>query len=283
MQQSHRIKKLDSFRAGKVNILICTDVASRGLDIPEVEVVINIHCPKDIDTLIHRSGRTARMGKSGQSIIIADGEDRKRLTKYKKDFGFDKIKNIQVPLSKLDPLRPNIERMKILEKAEFKTASENRDSKWKHKMAEDIGLEETDEEEQEEKADIRNAKKKEIQSKKDNIRQNLSERDFQRYTLKKKNVYLSLEEIKTISEQLKDLKKEKPEELREHSKFMDVEFEKPLKYKVKPARDPSTKIRFKGGGQNFITGPFGYGDRNLTKRKPSGKSKSRSQKRFKRR
>ena len=65
IQQNLRIKKLDSFRDGKSSIMICTDVGSRGLDIPEVEVVISIHCPKDIDTLVHRSGRTARMGKMG--------------------------------------------------------------------------------------------------------------------------------------------------------------------------------------------------------------------------
>lgn len=281
MQQNHRIKKLDNFREGKVNILICTDVASRGLDIPEVEVVINIHCPKDIDTLVHRSGRTARMGKSGKSIIIADGDDRKRLTKYKKDFGFDKMKNITVPISLLDPLMPNIERMKALEKAEFKNNAESRDNKWKHKVAEQIGIEASEDEKEEEQVTAK--KKEEIKSKKENIKQNLSTRGTLQYNYQRKNVYLSLEEIKKISEELNKLKAESTVPLREQSRTLDTPQDKPLKYIVKPARDPSRRRRRKSPGSSFITGPFGIAERNLTKRKPSIKQKSGSQKKYKRR
>ncbi len=70
LQQNLRIKKLDNFRQGKTNVLICTDVGSRGIDIPEVGVVLHVHCPKDIDTLVHRCGRTARMGKEGNFRLI---------------------------------------------------------------------------------------------------------------------------------------------------------------------------------------------------------------------
>ena len=65
MQQRQRLKKLDKFKSRKVNILVCTDVAARGLDIPLVENVVHYQIPKNIDTYIHRSGRTARIGHEG--------------------------------------------------------------------------------------------------------------------------------------------------------------------------------------------------------------------------
>ena len=58
------------FREGKFQVLVATDVASRGLDIPEVELVIQLDPPKDTESYIHRSGRTARAGRSGTCITF---------------------------------------------------------------------------------------------------------------------------------------------------------------------------------------------------------------------
>ncbi|KAJ2853939.1 hypothetical protein J3B02_002911 [Coemansia erecta] len=66
--QSQREQTLQGFRNGTVRVLICTDVAARGLDIPEVDLVINVSPPKDAETFIHRSGRTGRAGRSGVCI-----------------------------------------------------------------------------------------------------------------------------------------------------------------------------------------------------------------------
>lgn len=79
------MKKIDQFRERKVYVMICTDLASRGIDIPEVDLVVHYHLPKDIDTFIHRCGRTARLGREGKCILIADGEDLGRFKKYKAD------------------------------------------------------------------------------------------------------------------------------------------------------------------------------------------------------
>jgi len=68
--QNQREQTLKGFREGKFSILIATDVAARGLDVPEVELVIQLEPPKDVETFIHRSGRTARAGKSGVCIIF---------------------------------------------------------------------------------------------------------------------------------------------------------------------------------------------------------------------
>ncbi|MEK7106215.1 MAG: DEAD/DEAH box helicase [Patescibacteria group bacterium] len=65
-----RIRILDSFKQDKINILIATDVAARGLDIPDVTHVINFDVPQTYDTYIHRIGRTGRAGKKGTALTF---------------------------------------------------------------------------------------------------------------------------------------------------------------------------------------------------------------------
>ena len=62
------------FKDGKINILIATDVASRGLDVKDIEFVINYDLPKLIEDYVHRIGRTGRAGKTGTAIsfYVAD-------------------------------------------------------------------------------------------------------------------------------------------------------------------------------------------------------------------
>lgn len=68
--QNQREVTIKRFKEGKFQVLVATDVASRGLDIPNVDLVIQIEPPKDTETYIHRSGRTARAGKSGTCITF---------------------------------------------------------------------------------------------------------------------------------------------------------------------------------------------------------------------
>ncbi|XP_042986189.1 DEAD-box ATP-dependent RNA helicase 10-like isoform X2 [Carya illinoinensis] len=70
MTQSKRLGALRRFKAGECNILVCTDVASRGLDIPSVDMVINYDIPENPKDYIHRVGRTARAGRSGVAISL---------------------------------------------------------------------------------------------------------------------------------------------------------------------------------------------------------------------
>jgi ATP-dependent RNA helicase RhlE len=65
-----RIRILDSFKQDKINILIATDVAARGLDIPDVTHVINYDVPQTYDTYVHRIGRTGRSGKKGSALTF---------------------------------------------------------------------------------------------------------------------------------------------------------------------------------------------------------------------
>ncbi|KAL8972962.1 MAG: hypothetical protein Q9183_000263 [Haloplaca sp. 2 TL-2023] len=76
LSQSARLGALGKFRAREsVNILIATDVAARGLDIPSVDVVLNFDLPPDSKTYIHRVGRTARAGKSGKALSLVTQYD----------------------------------------------------------------------------------------------------------------------------------------------------------------------------------------------------------------
>jgi ATP-dependent RNA helicase RhlE len=68
-----RLRILDSFREGKINVLIATDVAARGLDIPDVTHVINYDVPQTYDTYVHRIGRTGRSGKKGTALTFVPG------------------------------------------------------------------------------------------------------------------------------------------------------------------------------------------------------------------
>lgn len=58
-------------------ILVCTDVAARGLDIPNVQNVVHYQCPFNAEVYVHRSGRTARIGKSGEALALLAAEDEK--------------------------------------------------------------------------------------------------------------------------------------------------------------------------------------------------------------
>lgn len=75
LPQRERIDNLARFRASAARILVATDVAARGLDIPEVSLVINYDIPRDPDDYIHRVGRTARAGRSGEAVTFVGQRD----------------------------------------------------------------------------------------------------------------------------------------------------------------------------------------------------------------
>ena len=75
MSQPKRLGALNKFKSGERNILVATDVASRGLDIPSVDVVINYDVPANSKDYVHRVGRTARAGRSGRSVTLVTQYD----------------------------------------------------------------------------------------------------------------------------------------------------------------------------------------------------------------
>ena len=76
MDMNSRLRSLESFKNGNVNLMVASDVASRGLDIPEVSYVINFDMPNNIDQYVHRIGRTGRVGNKGSSLTLLSEYDR---------------------------------------------------------------------------------------------------------------------------------------------------------------------------------------------------------------
>ena len=73
--QVQREKALKAFRTGKIDVLVATDVAARGIDIDDVTHVINYQCPEDEKTYVHRIGRTGRAGRTGIAVTLVDWDD----------------------------------------------------------------------------------------------------------------------------------------------------------------------------------------------------------------
>jgi len=79
--QHDRDRTMNAFREKKVNLLICTDVASRGLDVKELTHVINYSIPREMDVYVHRIGRTARSGKAGLAISLVSPTNRHMISR----------------------------------------------------------------------------------------------------------------------------------------------------------------------------------------------------------
>ena len=87
MDQSNRLKELDRFKAGEINILVASDVAARGLDIKGVSHVFNFDVPSNPEDYVHRIGRTGRAGSEGRALTLATPEDARYLANIVKLIG----------------------------------------------------------------------------------------------------------------------------------------------------------------------------------------------------
>ncbi|HEX9066482.1 MAG TPA: DEAD/DEAH box helicase [Streptosporangiaceae bacterium] len=76
--QSQRERALRAFRSGKIDVLVATDVAARGLDVDDVTHVVNNECPEDEKAYLHRIGRTGRAGRTGVAVTFVDWQDMAR-------------------------------------------------------------------------------------------------------------------------------------------------------------------------------------------------------------
>ncbi|KAJ3540064.1 hypothetical protein NM208_g5231 [Fusarium decemcellulare] len=76
LRQEQRTKSLEAFKSGATPVLVATDVAARGLDIPDVKLVINVTFPLTIEDYVHRIGRTGRAGKTGEAVTLFTIQDK---------------------------------------------------------------------------------------------------------------------------------------------------------------------------------------------------------------
>ena len=77
--QNQRTRALQGFKSGKVRVLVATDIASRGIDVPDVDLVVNMELPVETEIYVHRIGRTARAGESGAALSFVAPEERNLL------------------------------------------------------------------------------------------------------------------------------------------------------------------------------------------------------------
>jgi superfamily II DNA/RNA helicase len=89
LSQRERDKTLADFRSGKIQFLIATNVASRGLDITDLPFVLNYDIPEDADTYVHRVGRTARAGREGTAITLVGEWDLAAWDQIRKEVGVE--------------------------------------------------------------------------------------------------------------------------------------------------------------------------------------------------
>jgi ATP-dependent RNA helicase DeaD len=99
MKQSQRDIVMKKFRTGKTNILIATDVAARGIDVDDIEVVFNYDIPTDEEYYVHRIGRTGRAGKEGKAITFVSSKEMYKLKQIEK-YTNTKMQEYDVPTAK---------------------------------------------------------------------------------------------------------------------------------------------------------------------------------------
>ncbi|MBP2340956.1 superfamily II DNA/RNA helicase [Saccharothrix coeruleofusca] len=93
--QGAREQALRAFRSGKIDVLVATDVAARGIDVEGVTHVINYQCPEDEKTYVHRIGRTGRAGRTGVAITLVDWDEAARWKSISDALGLDKPEPVE--------------------------------------------------------------------------------------------------------------------------------------------------------------------------------------------
>ncbi|MFA6581736.1 MAG: DEAD/DEAH box helicase, partial [Paludibacter sp.] len=98
LNQESRDKVMRGFKKGRINLLVATDIAARGIDVKELDYIIHYHLPEKTDQYTHRSGRTARAGKSGVSVCFVKSENLEEIKTLESEL------NIQFTLLSVEPV-----------------------------------------------------------------------------------------------------------------------------------------------------------------------------------
>jgi ATP-dependent RNA helicase DeaD len=101
LAQNKRERVMKGFRGGKFDVLIATDLASRGIDVADISHIINYDIPEDPEVYVHRVGRTARMGAAGKAFTLVTPQQGDELTKV------ESLINMVIPLAQLEGFNPN--------------------------------------------------------------------------------------------------------------------------------------------------------------------------------
>ncbi|KAL1759626.1 P-loop containing nucleoside triphosphate hydrolase protein [Schizophyllum commune] len=143
LEQRQRLKNLDRFKSTPNCVLLATDIAARGLDIPAVDHVLHYQIPRSADTYIHRNGRTARANAAGFSMLMCAPDERKVARSLLNSVGrqFDDIPELPVERSLFDKLKARIQLAKQIDTAQHRVKKEKHERKWMREAADAMEVE----------------------------------------------------------------------------------------------------------------------------------------------
>lgn len=161
MIQKQRLRAIERFtesaQKNKTSVLIASDIAARGLDIPNIDHVAHYHLPRSADVYIHRSGRTARAGKEGVSVMFCSPQEssgplrklRKTIADSKKNNNkfntHQNVKLLPIEMDLITQIKPRVAIASKLADSEISSTSTRKENAWVTQAAEDLGLDDLDE------------------------------------------------------------------------------------------------------------------------------------------
>ncbi|KAG6828177.1 hypothetical protein H0H92_008908 [Tricholoma furcatifolium] len=143
LEQRQRLKNLDRFTNTPNSVLLATDIAARGLDIPAVDHVIHYQIPRTADAYVHRNGRTARAMRKGFSLLMCAPDEKRVVRALLGNLGRQdsEISEISIDLNLLDKLKYRVQLARKIETAHHKVKKANHDRNWMKEAAEAMEIE----------------------------------------------------------------------------------------------------------------------------------------------
>ncbi|ORZ17283.1 P-loop containing nucleoside triphosphate hydrolase protein [Absidia repens] len=142
MQQKQRLKNLDRFKENSKAVLVASDVAARGLDIPLVEHVIHYQLPRSGEIYVHRSGRTARANRDGISLLLCGPDEMKVYRKLVQTLRKgEKYPDFPIDLGILRAMKKRVQLATEIDKLEHQENKVTHDDNWMRNMAKEMDME----------------------------------------------------------------------------------------------------------------------------------------------
>ncbi|QRV76585.1 DEAD/DEAH box helicase [Ceratobasidium sp. AG-Ba] len=177
LQQRQRLKNLDRFKSNSSAVLIATDVAARGLDIPSVDHVIHYQLPRTADAYVHRNGRTARAQRDGFSLLLVAPSERGVMKGLTESLNrTEAIPEMPIEHDMLDRLKKRVQLARQIDAAQHKVKKDNHEKNWLKETAEALEIElDSDMEERNEQSHQAKKNSAKVQQLKQELRSLLAE------------------------------------------------------------------------------------------------------------
>ncbi|CAH9080118.1 unnamed protein product [Cuscuta europaea] len=158
MQMQARLKAVDRLRSDENGVLIATDVAARGLDIPGVRTVVHYQLPHSAGVYVHRCGRTARAFCDGCSVALISPNDASKFASLCKSFARESFQRFPVVMSYMPEVMKRLSLAHQIDKILRKDSQDKANKSWLERHADSVGLELDDNDSEEER--VKNYKRK---------------------------------------------------------------------------------------------------------------------------